>query len=330
MKIDNLDEILQNFRFKKIAVVGDLMLDEYIVGDVERISPEAPVPVVNVRSEFSVMGGAANVINNLKELGAKVYCLGVIGDDEYGKKIRTELKQKDINLDGLLIDTERPTTTKKRVIAHNQQLLRLDWEKKISISSSLEEKIIKKFCNVIQEVDAVIFSDYDKGVLTQKVAERLIKICNDNSKIVIVDPKPMNAKNYTGATSMTPNLKEAMKFGGVSEINSEKEFIKLGEKIVKDLKLSNLVITRSEQGMSIFENGQIFNIPTVAREVYDVTGAGDTVISVFTLCKLAGTSFVDAARIANISAGIVVSKVGTSVVSVDDIRVYYNSIKEQL
>ncbi len=323
---ERLRSILNEFNEKKIAVIGDLMLDEYIIGKVDRISPEAPVPVVNVESESFVLGGAANVINNLSTLGAKVYCFGVTGDDENGKKMQETLARKGVNIEGIIEDKDRPTIVKKRIIAHNQQLLRLDWEKNRKIVFYVEDRIINEFKSKIDEFDGVILSDYDKGVLTERVAKEIIKISNEKEKIVIVDPKPKNAMNYEGATSMTPNKKEAIQCLGVNEPDTEEEFKEIGKKLKEKLKLKNLLITRSEKGMSIFEDGEIEDIPTFAREVYDVTGAGDTVIAVFTLAATTQASFYEAAKIANTAAGVVVGRVGTSTVTKDEIIEFYEEL----
>lgn len=321
----NLQKILESFKNIKIGVVGDLMLDDYIIGIVDRISPEAPVPVVNVKEERFVLGGAANVVNNLSVLGANTICFGVIGSDENGNRLLKTFEEKGIDVSGIIRTKDIPTIVKRRILAGNQQLLRIDWEKAAPISSELEEALLKNFRSKIDSLDAVILSDYDKGVLTPRVAKEIVKLCRTKNKIVTVDPKPKNAMNYVGATSMTPNRKEAMECLGKSGVT---DFETLGRELKEKLQLTNLLLTRSEEGMSLFSDG-VINIPTFAKEVYDVTGAGDTVISVFTLASAAGVDWHEAAKIANTAAGVVVGKMGTSTVTKEEILEFYNQIYER-
>ncbi|MFR4478745.1 MAG: D-glycero-beta-D-manno-heptose-7-phosphate kinase [Fusobacterium sp.] len=322
----DLKRILDNFKNIKIGVVGDLMLDDYIYGTVERISPEAPVPVVNVKEEKFVLGGAANVVNNLASLGAKTICFGVIGNDANGERLLGAFADKKIDVSGLIRDKERTTIVKRRIIGSNQQLLRIDWEDITPISTFLEYALLKNIESKIDELDAVILSDYDKGVLTPMVAKEIVRMCRDRGKIVTVDPKPKNAMNYYGATSMTPNRKEAKECLGMERATNMEE---VGKELKEKLKLDNLLLTRSEEGMSLFIEDKIVNIPTFAKEVYDVTGAGDTVISVFTLAAASGVSWYEAAKIANTAAGVVVGKMGTSTVTKDEILEFYKRIYER-
>ncbi|WP_177163805.1 D-glycero-beta-D-manno-heptose-7-phosphate kinase [uncultured Fusobacterium sp.] len=322
----DLKRILDNFKNIKIGVVGDLMLDDYIYGTVERISPEAPVPVVNVKEEKFVLGGAANVVNNLASLGAKTICFGVIGNDANGERLLGAFADKKIDVSGLIRDKERTTIVKRRIIGSNQQLLRIDWEDITPISTFLEYALLRNIESKIDELDAVILSDYDKGVLTPMVAKEIVRMCRDRGKIVTVDPKPKNAMNYYGATSMTPNRKEAKECLGMERATNMEE---VGKELKEKLKLDNLLLTRSEEGMSLFIENKIVNIPTFAKEVYDVTGAGDTVISVFTLAAASGVSWHEAAKIANTAAGVVVGKMGTSTVTKDEILEFYKRIYER-
>ena len=322
----DLKKILDNFKNIKIGVVGDLMLDDYIYGTVERISPEAPVPVVNVKEEKFVLGGAANVVNNLASLGAKTICFGVIGNDANGERLLGAFADKKIDVSGLIRDKERTTIVKRRIIGSNQQLLRIDWEDITPISTFLEYALLRNIESKIDELDAVILSDYDKGVLTPMVAKEIVRMCRDRGKIVTVDPKPKNAMNYYGATSMTPNRKEAKECLGMERATNMEE---VGKELKEKLKLDNLLLTRSEEGMSLFIENKIVNIPTFAKEVYDVTGAGDTVISVFTLAAASGVSWHEAAKIANTAAGVVVGKMGTSTVTKDEILEFYKRIYER-
>ena len=319
-----LKKILDSFKNVKIGVVGDLMLDDYIIGSVDRISPEAPVPVVTVKEERFTLGGAANVVNNLVALGAKTVCFGVIGKDLNGDRLIKAFDEKNIEHSSIIRTNQLPTIVKKRILAGNQQLLRIDWEDASPISSNLEDELLKNFEQKIDELDAVILSDYDKGVLTPKVAKEIVRLCKEKGKIVTVDPKPKNAINYIGATSMTPNRKEAMECMGVKT----KDFEQLGKDLKEKLQLDNLLLTRSEEGMSLFLD-KVINIPTFAQEVYDVTGAGDTVISVFTLAAATGVSWHEAAKIANTAAGVVVAKVGTSTVTKEEILDFYEKIYDR-
>ena len=323
MKKSRLEEILNSFENLKVAVVGDMMLDDYLIGTVERISPEAPVPVVSVKEERFVLGGAANVVNNLSTLGAKAVCFGVIGEDFDGDRLINELEKKSIETSGVVRSSTRPTIVKRRIIGGNQQLLRLDWEDARPISDDLEASLIKQIEAKLDNLNAVILSDYDKGVLTPKVVKRIIALCKEKGIIVTVDPKPKNAMNYVGATSMTPNRKEAMECLGKK---SFEDVLEIGRELKEKLQLNNLLLTRSEEGMSLFQEDGVINIPTYAKEVFDVTGAGDTVISVFTLACAAGVTLHEAAKIANTAAGVVVGKMGTSTVTKEEILDFYNRI----
>lgn len=218
---------------------------------------------------------------------------------------------------------------KQRVLANNQQLLRLDWEKKHPISNVDEDFIIDNINKIINEIDAIILSDYDKGVLTERVAKKIIELAKKNNKIVVVDPKPSNALNYVGATTMTPNLKESSECLGKEIPETEEATYEIGKELQSKLDLDHLLMTRSEKGMSIFmKDGEVENIPTFAKEVFDVTGAGDTVISVYTLALACGANKVEAAKIANTAAGIVVGRVGTSTVTIEEIQNFYEEIVE--
>ena len=316
-----ISKLIENFKNIKIAVIGDLMLDEYIMGKVDRISPEAPVPVVKVTEEKFVLGGAANVINNLAALGANVYCGGLVGKDKNAEKLINSFpKNVDCNL---ILNVENiPTIVKKRVIAGHQQLLRLDWEEEFYINEDEENIIIENLKNHIKELNAVILSDYNKGLLTKSLSQKIINLCKENNVIVTVDPKPKNISNFVGASSITPNKKEAY---AAVEANLSENIDIVGEKLKEKYNLDTVLVTRSEEGMTLYDK-KIHNIPTYAKEVYDVTGAGDTVISVFTLAKAAGATWEEAAKIANAAGGIVVGKIGTSTVSEKELIETYNSI----
>lgn len=326
MKKERLVEIISNFRKVRMAVVGDLMLDDYIIGTVDRISPEAPVPVVSVKEERFVLGGAGNVINNLATLGVKTFCYGVIGDDTDGDRLKKSLKLLGVNAEGVIRSEDRPTIVKRRVLGGNQQLLRIDWEDPTNINEILEDSILDNLKKNIENIDAIILSDYDKGVLTERVAKEIIKLARKYNKIVTVDPKPSNIMNYFRASSMTPNRKEAYES---AKLPKKTDIDIVGKTLRDNLQLDNLLLTRSEEGVSIYTEDSVTNIPTFAKEVYDVTGAGDTVISVYTLSKAAGATWEEAARIANTAAGVVVGKIGTSTATKEEILDFYNDIYKE-
>ncbi len=327
MTKDRLIEIISNFNKTKIGVLGDLMLDDYLIGNVDRISPEAPVPVVHVKKEKFVLGGAGNVVNNLANLGSESYCFGVLGEDIDGNRLGKAMEESGANIEGIVKSFERPTIVKRRVLAGNHQLLRIDWEDTSDITKELEDKILENIEEKIDELDGIILSDYDKGVLTERVSKEVIRLAREHNKIVLVDPKPSNVMNYVGASSMTPNRKEAILCLGDSKI---KDIEEIGKKIREKISLENLLLTRSEEGVSLIEGDKTTNIPTFAKEVYDVTGAGDTVIAVYTLSKAAGATWEEAAKIANLAAGVVVGKVGTSTVTTDEIIEFHSEVYKEL
>lgn len=314
-------KLIENFKNIKIAVIGDLMLDEYVMGKVERISPEAPVPVVKVLKEKFVLGGSANVVNNLSTLGAKVICGGIVGLDTNADKLINSFSE-NVDTSLILKCSDRPTIVKRRVLAGNQQLLRLDWEEEFHINEEQEEKIILNLETKIKDLDALILSDYDKGLLTPNLSQKIIELCKKNNVIVTVDPKPKNIENFIGASSITPNKKEAYL---AAKKTSQVDIDLIGKELKEKYNLETVLITRSEEGMTLYDDN-IHNIPTYAKEVYDVTGAGDTVISVFTLARAAGASWEEAAKIANAAGGVVVGKVGTSTISTDELLETYRDI----
>lgn len=317
-----LKEILFKSKGLKVMVVGDLILDEYIWGNIDRISPEAPVGVLECKSENTAPGGAANVANNLKNLGCEVYLVGTVGKDEKGGKLKKILKRAGINYMGVFEDRFRPTTNKIRVIAHNQQILRIDKEDRRMADNHIKSKLIHYATKIMPEVDGVICSDYGKGVLSRDVISSVAKVARKYKKVVIADPKGSDYSKYKGVNIITPNKKEAAEASGI-EINSEEDIKEAAKKLFGVFNGDAVLITRGADGMSLFQkNGKITNISTKAREVYDVSGAGDTVISVLGMIVFAGYSIADAARLANIAAGIEVGKIGTSTVTKDEIIHY--------
>lgn len=317
-----LNSVLDGFRDKRIMIVGDVMLDRYIWGEVKRISPEAPVQVVNVRREEHIPGGAGNTASNVSALDGRVSILGIIGKDSAGKILNTALKKRNILTEGLFVDEQRPTIQKVRVMGQNQQLLRIDYENLENINERLQKELLDFAEGRIKETDVLVFTDYAKGVFNQSFTRELIKLAKDNQKKIIVDPKPKNAVFYSGVDLITPNNKEACEICGKEEINNE-DLVAIGNKIINSLN-TNVLITRGEKGMSLFEKKEgafkLTNIPTKAKEVYDVSGAGDTVVAAMSLAIASGASLKEAAIIANFAAGIVVGKLGVATVTVDELR----------
>ena len=323
MKSDSLLKYIDRFPKTRTLVVGDVVLDHYIWGNVSRISPEAPVPVVNVTKESLLPGGAANVVSNIHALGGKVGICGVIGPDEAGKQLLGILRAKGIQTDGLMVENGRPTTIKTRIIAHSQQVVRFDRETKNGVERDTRRRImdfVKQQAMSDRGLDAIVLSDYCKGVITKELVRDIVKLAKQNDIIVSVDPKVSHFGIYNGVTILTPNTREAS-IGSRIEIEDEKGLLRAGTLLLKRLKCHAVLITRGEHGMSLFERGgRITHIPTVAQDVFDVTGAGDTVISALTLAMAAGASAGDAARLSNFAAGIVVGVVGTATVTPKELK----------
>ena len=327
--IKNLERIINKFPQARILVVGDLILDEYIWGDVQRISPEAPVPVVWAKNHSYVLGGAANVANNIKSLDARLSLCGVVGKDKNTEILLSQLKKQDISREGILMVNKRHTTVKTRIIAGHQQVVRLDWEHTDSLPQSANAKLFTFLKNNINRYHAIIIEDYGKGVINPWLTKRIIDLARQNNRIITVDPKEEHFRYYSGTTSITPNRKEAesavrnLKIQDTTNtfrinrdiLMTDKDLRRAGKELLKYLQLGSLLITLGEEGMYLFEGSQFTHIPTQAQEVFDVSGAGDTVIAVFTLSLACGASKLEAAHIANFAAGIVVSKIGTAAVS---------------
>jgi D-glycero-beta-D-manno-heptose-7-phosphate kinase len=312
---------IDRFGGARILVVGDIVLDHYIWGKVSRISPEAPVPVVNVTRESLLLGGATNVVQNIHALGGSVSVCGVIGSDEAGGQVLRLLRGRGIQTDGLIETDDRPTTIKTRVIAHNQQVVRFDRETKDRIGKETHLRVLDHVRRRVTEgLDGIVVSDYSKGVVTADLVRDIVRIARKNGIIVSVDPKVNHFGMYRGVTILTPNVNEAS-IGSRIEIEDEDSLLRAGALLLKRLGCDAVLITRGEQGMSLFERGgKVIHIPTVAREVFDVTGAGDTVIGALTLAMASGASMVDAARISNYAAGIVVGVVGTASVKPEELK----------
>ncbi len=306
---------IEQLKNARVAVVGDLICDKYVIGKVERISPEAPVPVVRVEKEKYFLGGASNVALNLKSLGSEVFLFGVVGNDSCGKRLLNMIRDSGLDVGNILTLEDRPTTLKTRVIAQSQQIVRFDREKILRIDKKHAYEIVKG----VKEsgVNAVIVSDYGKGVVSDYLIDELKKI----GVFIAVDPKIKNAYAYNGVDIITPNLKEAQEISGI-EIDAFPNGIELAaKKIIKKTKCRYLLITEGEKGMSLFdENGLILKQESQAKEVYDVTGAGDTVIAVLTAAISSGFDIKDAVALSNAAAGIVVGKMGTATVSLEELK----------
>jgi len=330
----NLKNIIRKFKQAKILVVGDLILDEYIWGSIERISPEAPVPVLWAKKRTFAPGGTANVANNICSLGGKVTLLGVTGADANSKILLSELKKRKINTQGVFVESKRYTTVKTRILAGHQQVVRVDWEHTDDLPKEINARIFKFIQKNIDSFDAIIIEDYGKGVINAALLKMLIGLARAHKKIITVDPKEENFQYYQSVNAITPNRKELenairnLKIKDTTnrfKINTDKLFTDkdvdiAAREILAYLNLDSLLVTLGEQGMKLLEkNGRLTHIPTVAQEVFDVSGAGDTVISTFTLALCAGASNLEAAYIANFAAGIVVGKLGTAVTSVKEL-----------
>ena len=315
MERKDVESLFNMARDVRVLVVGDLMLDEYLWGKAERISPEAPVQIVEVTREDLRMGGAGNVINNLVALGCQVVACSVIGGDDNGTQLQRAFTGKGVDVSGVFEDPMRATSRKTRVVAANQQIVRIDRETREPISAEFEERIVSFINERKEEFRAILISDYAKGVLTEKMLETIISIARENKIPVVVDPKGKDFSKYSGASILTPNRREAEMAAGIP-ISNEEGLKEAARIILENVRLAALLITRSEKGMSLFlREGETVHIPTVAREVFDVTGAGDTVLAVLGVALACGRGYADAAQLANEAAGIVVGKIGTSTVS---------------
>jgi len=328
MKAEILKKIIAKFSKVKVLILGDLILDEYVWGQVERISPEAPVPVVWANKRTYVPGGAANVANNISSLQGKACIIGVTGRDKNNDILMQQLRIRNISTKGIFVEPSRHTTMKTRIIASHQQVVRVDWENKEPLSNEMNGRILNFIKKNIDSYDAIILEDYGKGVINKELIKEVVSLARAKNKIINVDPKEEHFQYYQGVTSITPNCKELenavrnLKIKDTDNkfrINNDRLFTDkdvetAAEEILEYLNLESILITLGEHGMSLFEkNKRVTHISTVAQEVFDVSGAGDTVIACFTLALAAGASKLEAALIANFAAGIVVGKVGTAV-----------------
>lgn len=311
-------------------VIGDLMVDEYIWGNVSRVSPEAPVPVVSVTSESLRLGGAGNVVNNIHTLGGKVLLAGIVGNDEMGRKVIHDLHKMGLETKGVIVEPERVTTVKTRIIAQHQQVVRYDREITRPIHPENIQQILSLLEGGINELDAVLVSDYGKGVICEPLMERVRSLTQRAGKILAVDPKVKNFPLFREVTIITPNHYEAAEATG-RWIMSEEDLMTVGRTLLQRLQVQSVLITRGEKVMTLFQhNGEVIHIHTMAKEVYDVTGAGDTVISVLTLAMASGATAKEAAILSNIAAGIVVGEIGTATIKASELEdAVRNGIRER-
>jgi rfaE bifunctional protein kinase chain/domain len=314
--------IIENFSRSRVLVVGDIMADHFIWGKVSRISPEAPVPVVEVKKDHFMLGGCANVLNNIFAMGGRVHLAGVVGSDETGRRLLSEFRSRGLDTDGIVVEAGRPTTLKTRIVAHGQQVVRFDREDRKPVQAKSIRKILSYIESLRDDLGALVVSDYSKGVVSRPLLEGIRKVIAGRPIFTCVDPKQRDFSVYQGFDIVTPNHHEAGYAAG-EEMQNGQDHIRVGMKLLQQYDFKALLMTLGEEGMSLFErNGRIRHtaFPAEAREVFDVTGAGDTVIGVLALSMAAGASFREAAYLANHAAGIVVGKAGTATVTREELK----------
>ena len=327
LSIKRLSTLKSQFKNLKIAVIGDMMLDCYFWGDVKRISPEAPVPVVEVGNEFYRFGGAANVALNILKLGGIPYPVGVIGYDNYGTIFKSLVTKANISDEGILIDEERPTTAKTRVIADDQHVVRIDKESKEYLGKKIQAKVFEYIEKNIKNFDGIILQDYNKGVLTTSLIEKIIELANKNKVLITVDPKFNNFFHYKNVTVFKPNRKEAEDVLGM-KIRSAEDVATAGKKLLERINSKYVLLTLGEDGIVVFEKGkEPKKMATKARKVADVSGAGDTVISTLTMALVAGADILEASYLANYAGGIVCEEVGIVPIELDKL---FDTVNEEL
>jgi D-glycero-beta-D-manno-heptose-7-phosphate kinase len=325
LPLSRVRQLLTAARRARVLVIGDVMLDQFIWGKVARISPEAPVPIVEFDRESFMPGGAANVARNLSALNVSVELFGIIGRDDGGKQLTRLLSEQHVGCLGLLADPARPTSLKTRIVAHRQQVVRVDRESRLDADAAVTRRLLAALEPRILASDAVIVGDYGKGVVTQALLDALKQICRARGVWLSLDPKPVHHLDLRGLSLITPNRKEAFELAGVSDAAraenplKDTQLLRAMEKLLRELEPAVLLVTLGDQGMLLCQRGQRpFHIPTVAREVFDVSGAGDTVIASFTMAIAAGATPVEAAILSNHAAGVVVGKVGTATVTAEE------------
>ena len=315
---DDYKDILDRFTSCRLAVIGDIMVDRFLWGRVDRISPEAPVPVVRLERETAKLGGAANVASNIQALGAQVILIGVCGEDEAAGQLRDLLVARNIPTTGLVANKERPTTVKTRIIAHNQQVVRTDLENDDALPEAVSARVLARL-RELGPFAGIVLSDYGKGVLADEILKRIVAGAEADGTIVVVDPKKGDYAQYHGVTSLTPNQREA-ELACAMSITSSEELSRAGRRLLQRTAAQAVLITRGEQGTALFDrDGAEHHLATEATDVYDVTGAGDTVIAAYTTALVAGASFAAAAALANHAAGIAVRELGTTAVTAEQV-----------
>ena len=317
---DLLRSYVDRFCRARIFVIGDIIMDEYIWGDVSRISPEAPVPVVDVREETKMLGGAANVIHNMATLGANPILCGVVGKDITGQEIINKIGEMGLDASGIVTEENRPTSIKTRIVARNQQVVRFDRERRADITYKSMHSMLKIIEKNLHKIDGIVVSDYGKGVISSGLMKELRGLVRDASIIIAVDPKTGNFEYYHEVDVITPNHHEAGTFCGFDIVDGQ-SLLRAGLQMLTDLNCRSVLITQGKEGMTLFEkSGETTHIPTVAKKVFDVTGAGDTVISTFSLGLACGLDLKSSAILSNFAAGIVVGEIGTSTVKAEDLK----------
>lgn len=323
----HLEKVLQDavdrFREVRVLVVGDIIMDQYIWGQVSRISPEAPVPVVEVREETRMLGGAANVVHNMATLGAKAILCGVVGEDNAGREVLEKLRGLEVPTDGVVVETGRPTSLKTRIVAHSQQVVRFDRESRGAITGESVRTILDHIEGALGFLDAIVVSDYGKGVISAGLMTGLRDLVDSgraDGVRIAVDPKTGNFEYYQGVDVITPNHHEAGAYCGFA-VTDDETLLAAGRQMLQELQCRSVLITQGKDGMTLFEeDGRVSHIGTVAKQVFDVTGAGDTVISTLALAMAAGLGLREGAMLANYAAGIVVGEVGTSTVQAEELK----------
>jgi len=315
-----INTLLERFPGKRIAVVGDLMLDRYYWGAVRRVSPEAPVPVVEVESESVRLGGAANVANNIRSLGGVPVVVGIVGDDHIGTVLRDLVRNAGFDGSGLMVDATRPTTVKTRVIAQGQHVVRIDNESKAPCSPQLRHQLVESMRRQISTLDGIIIEDYNKGVVSKEMIEEVISLARQHKKIITVDPKFDNFLEYKQVTVFKPNRREAEEVLG-GRLRTGEDVERAGKRLLELLGAENVLLTRGEDGMSLFEaNGKSLHLPSAATNVQDVSGAGDTVISTLTMALASGANIREACVLANCASGVVVGAIGIVPIKPEELR----------
>ncbi len=323
MLTDKIEALQQQTIKPNILVIGDLMIDHYITGSASRLSPEAPVPIVNLKNETTTLGGAGNVVQNLISLGASVTVSGVIGADVYGEQLTEILKADGVSTEALVADSDRPTTVKTRVLAGSHQLLRIDREVTAPLSQELQNELLGKIEPLIQDADIVILSDYNKGLLSPALTQNIIQAANDHNKKVIIDPKGLDYSKYRGAYMIKPNRKELGEAAKRQSMQSLEEIKQAADILFAQTEAEYLVVTLSEEGMIILSELAHKLLPVKATSVFDVTGAGDTVLAAIAYFMASGFEIDEACELANHAAAIVIKEIGSATTTVDAIKQHY-------